>query len=193
MIKNIITISFLLILFIQTGCRKHQEIPPPEIPVLSDKKAFLKFGFKKENNPALLADIHAEIGKDTIYAKLISGISADQLIPYFTFEGQKVSIDTDTLKQQSDVHPQNFNKNLVYHITAEDGSRKSYTVVLETDIPVMHINTNGISINSKEEYIDAHMKLDGNLPAEFLYDGKMRIRGRGNFTWGLPKNHIKLN
>src|SRR5690606_41916985 len=105
MIKNLITIGLLLILFIQTGCRKHQEIPLPEVPVLSDKKAFLTFGFKKENNPALLADIHGEIGNDTIYAKLISGISADQLIPYFTFEGEKVSIDTDTLTQLSDVHP----------------------------------------------------------------------------------------
>lgn len=66
-------------------------------------------------------------------------------------------------------------------------------------IPVMYINTeNGAPIESKDEYINAEMKLQGNDTYKLssqLYSGDIQIRGRGNSTWKLAKKpyKIKLN
>ena len=63
-----------------------------------------------------------------------------------------------------------------------------------TDLPTLHINTYGNApVNSKETYVLATMHyVDGDSVA--VYDS-LRIRGRGNSTWRLPKKpyRIKFN
>ncbi len=55
-------------------------------------------------------------------------------------------------------------------------------------LPVIYIDTeNAQPIVSKEDYISAHLKIQGNdaynLGNTTLYDGVVNIRGRGNSTW----------
>lgn len=70
------------------------------------------------------------------------------------------------------------------------------TNMFMSQLPVIYIETEGRrEIKSKEEYIDADMKIQGN--AEYnsdkvLYDGKTQIRGRGNTTWEADKKPYKL-
>lgn len=63
-------------------------------------------------------------------------------------------------------------------------------------IPVIYIDTeNGVGITSKETYVNADMKIQGNETygeEAGLYDGAIEIRGRGNATWGNPKKPYKL-
>lgn len=170
------------------SCKKNKTIE--EEPTLSNKKSFLTFEFKKAQNAGLTEDIVCSIGNDTVYTHVLSGVQLTSLVPTFTFEGKNVT--TNNVEQVSAVTANNFSLPPTYLITAEDGSVKSYKVVFEVNIPVMHINTNAVLINSKENYVNATMKITGNIPAAFSYDGKMKIRGRGNFTWGLPKKPYKI-
>lgn len=58
--------------------------------------------------------------------------------------------------------------------------------------PVFQIDTGGVAITSKETYVDATYTItdtDGGL----LHSGAVKVRGRGNSTWLLPKKPLRLN
>lgn len=61
-------------------------------------------------------------------------------------------------------------------------------------IPVVYVNTeNNVGITSKEDYVNADMKIQGNEAYNTnLYQGGIEIRGRGNATWSNPKKPYKL-
>lgn len=66
-------------------------------------------------------------------------------------------------------------------------------------IPVVYITTKNLApIVSKEDYVDASIiieDLDCMYSQEQYFEGTMRIRGRGNTTWSMPKKpwRIKLD
>lgn len=62
-------------------------------------------------------------------------------------------------------------------------------------LPVVYINTEGgQGITSKEDYIDAKVKITGTTAdAKAEYDGKCETKGHGNSTWTrFPKKSYKL-
>ena len=63
-------------------------------------------------------------------------------------------------------------------------------------LPVVYIDTEGgQAITSKENYIDADLRVQGNdqfNSSNVLYNGKTEIRGRGNSTWAQPKKPYRL-
>ena len=63
-------------------------------------------------------------------------------------------------------------------------------------LPVVYIDTEGgQAITSKENYIDADLRVQGNdqyNSSKQLYNGKTEIRGRGNSTWSQPKKPYRL-
>lgn len=82
-------------------------------------------------------------------------------------------------------------------VTKEDKSEESRAKLYCSKLPVVYIDTeNGASIVSKEDYINATMKIQGNDkfdPEETtLYSGAIEIRGRGNSTWSQPKKPYKI-
>lgn len=67
------------------------------------------------------------------------------------------------------------------------------------ELPVIYLTTkNSAPIVSKEDYVEGAIKID-NPDRKFwdveLFEAPMKIRGRGNSTWGMPKKSwkIKLN
>ena len=78
----------------------------------------------------------------------------------------------------------------------EDDDEKLTYPTEDNKIPVVYINTeNGVKITSKEDYVNATMKIQGNdtySDSSILYDGEIEIRGRGNSTWGMPKKPYKI-
>ena len=78
--------------------------------------------------------------------------------------------------------------------TSTEESSTEYTY--ESNLPVVYINTeNGVGITSKEDYVNATMKIQGNdtySDSSILYDGEIEIRGRGNSTWNMPKKPYKI-
>ena len=81
-------------------------------------------------------------------------------------------------------------------VVVTDGEEKVSTKLYCSKLPVVYIDTeNGAQIVSKEDYINATMRIQGN--EEFnsektLYNGDIEIRGRGNSTWGMPKKPYKI-
>ena len=63
-----------------------------------------------------------------------------------------------------------------------------------SSFPTIRIQTAG-PVSSKETYVDATIRVEdpeGMYSDSLLYEGKMRIRGRGNTTWGMPKKPYRL-
>ena len=62
-----------------------------------------------------------------------------------------------------------------------------------TDLPQLWIATkNGVPITSKEVYVDATFKLINPALSAQPFDLNGKIRGRGQSTWGQPKNPYKV-
>ncbi len=64
-------------------------------------------------------------------------------------------------------------------------------------LPVVYVNTEANqAITSKEDYINGELRIQGNVQYNqensTLYDGTMKIRGRGNTTWGYEKKPYKI-
>ena len=64
-------------------------------------------------------------------------------------------------------------------------------------IPIIWIDTQSVPIDSKEDYVDATIVIEGGDPNHNLAETTTMIKGRGNSTWSLGlewgKNLIKLN
>ena len=58
----------------------------------------------------------------------------------------------------------------------------------ERTIPRIDIDTNGVKIKSKEEYVDCTVSISGTEIENY----EAGIRGRGNSTWGLPKKPYRI-
>lgn len=63
-------------------------------------------------------------------------------------------------------------------------------------IPVVRITTeNGAKIESKENYVNGTIRVEDpskRFSDVDVYEGTMRIRGRGNSTWGMPKKPYRI-
>lgn len=68
-----------------------------------------------------------------------------------------------------------------------------------TDIPALYIDTVGVEINSKEDYVVGSVSIIGSNGLSNLSSTKMKIKGRGNSTWwqggiwGKKPYQIKFN
>lgn len=70
----------------------------------------------------------------------------------------------------------------------KDQKKVAQCILLCSKLPVVYINTEGgADITSKNTYVTADFKIQGcdkyNSENTTLYDGKTKIRGRGNSTW----------
>lgn len=62
-----------------------------------------------------------------------------------------------------------------------------------TDLPIVRIVTEDrVPIVSKDDYVRATLTIDPNGTTEQALSVPLRIRGRGNTTWGMPKKPYKL-
>lgn len=72
---------------------------------------------------------------------------------------------------------------------------KDFDLYIYSGVPKIYINTNNISIKSKENRIMASMQIkngNSNYPEAGLYKGIIGIRGRGNSSWTLPKKPYNI-
>jgi hypothetical protein len=77
-----------------------------------------------------------------------------------------------------------------------DGKNAAFDItvsgtLVDTGLPVVYIDTeNSAAITSKEDYVSGTMTIwqEGSK----IHENTMRIRGRGNATWGYPKKPYKI-
>lgn len=200
--KKLITLSGnaywlpLFFLFFSLSCKKEYiyqtyTLDPTEHPV---ENSFYSFKFLPAENGDFINDV-VELN--------ISGTSITGRIPYYTnikklvasFEiSDSSTVVLNGIQQESGVTENDFSTPLNYQLVSKSGDTVQYVVNLVhfTGLPVITINTvNSEPITSKENYVNASIRIDGagKYPD---FQRAVKIRGRGNFTWTLPKKPFKL-
>lgn len=91
-------------------------------------KEITYFGFKQISNPVLTADVNGDINAtDRIITVVLPyGSGANGLKAAFETNG--VSVTVNSAEQVTDVTENNYLSDVMYRITAEDGSQNDYTV-----------------------------------------------------------------
>ena len=117
-----------------------------------------------------------------------------ELVASFQFIGSSVKVGD--IVQQSGSTTNDFTNSVVYTVVNADGDTQSYEVDLTkfTGLPIIHLKTNEYAaIDSKEDYVEGNVSIDGGRNYENLAEVKMKIRGRGNTTWSLhPKKPFQM-
>ena len=83
-----------------------------------------------------------------------------------------------------------------YSVSTSDGKLGQYEVDITyfTGLPIIYLETtNGEEIDSKEDYFTGSVSMEGSRYFTDLSSTTMKIRGRGNSTWGIhPKKPFQL-
>lgn len=148
------------------------------------------FSLKKTLNPTLNRDYELIIEENKVTKKIIS--IEKELIP--TFETPAMKVLVNGVPHESGKNSIDFSVPVTFTLISEFGSQKEYVVNIDwnTGLPHLFIITeNNAPVNSKDDYVQATLKLDGADIYED-YEGTTRIRGRGNSTWGMPKKPYRL-
>lgn len=152
------------------------------------------FVFEASKNPQLLlADITATINENgTISALIPYVIPNKKLIPTIEFSNKQAYIQSPEAIDDID-----FSSPVEITIRDTEGKTQEYKVLIYafTGLPIVYINTeNDTEITSKDEYINAHIRIieDIHTRSGEIFKSNVTIKGRGNSTWGLPKKPYAL-
>jgi beta-glucanase (GH16 family) len=160
------------------------EIPP----------VFSQFSFLMANNPSLSNDVHLDVGGGLISGRIAENVPVNNLVATFAHNGSTVTAE-DSL-QTNEITANDFTQIVNYRVTSASGLSRTYAVDLTkfTGLPIVYINTdNGVSINSKDDYVTATISVDGGRYISDMEATAIEIRGRGNSTWDLhPKKPYQM-
>jgi len=143
------------------------------------------------NNPDLKQDLNLLVNANKITGKLKSS----KRLFKATFNTLAADVSISDIKQQSGVTVNDFSGPVIYTLTSEYGLKAQFTVTINWESAVPHIyieTTNSAPIVSKEEYLNATIRIEGKGAFED-YKGTTKIKGRGNSTWiYYPKKPYRL-
>ena len=152
------------------------------------------FAFTSENNPELNQNVNLKLDGSTFKGRVPQNINISEFIPNFSYTGSSISIDGSP--QESGVTPNNFNNVVTYKVINDFGDEAEYQIDVTkfTGLPIINLITDGsVQIDSKEDYVEGDVSLDGRRDFESLSDLSMKIRGRGNSTWFIhPKKPFQM-
>ena len=153
-----------------------------------------KFYFLRSSNPGLNQDSYATIENDIIKGRFPLGVDVKNMIASFDHTGAQILSNNQT--QISGESVNDFTDILNYEVKTADGKSGQYEVDMTyfTGLPVIYLETsNGVEIDSKEEYFEGSISIDGGRYFSDFTSTSMKIRGRGNSTWGIhPKKPFQL-
>ena len=152
------------------------------------------FAFTSENNPELNQNVNLVLDGNTFKGRVTQNINISEFIPNFSYTGSAISIDGSP--QESGVTPNNFNNVVTYKVVNDFGDEAEFQIDVTkfTGLPIINLITDGsVQIDSKEDYVEGDVSLDGRRDFESLSDLSMKIRGRGNSTWFIhPKKPFQM-
>ena len=115
--------------------------------------------------------------------------------PSFSSEGV---LTVNGAVQRDGIDAHDFKNNVIYTVTAEDGSSWNYTVIfdspLKSGLPIIKIDIDGgKEITEKvSAYENAYIKVIDKKNPEYSFEKEVGIRGRGNTTWKYPKKPWRI-
>ena len=178
---------YIILLFFIVSCNENDSV------VLSVRPTLSSFRIEAINNPLYIQDdIVLEVDNGLIEGRVPYLSDLSSLVASFSFEGKAAYVDG--VEQISGVTKNDFTKDVIYKVVAEDGTEEAYYVVSIknfTGIPVVKISTHDIPILDKDTWIEADMTIDGMVAFE-NYSDKAFIKGRGNSTWAAIKKPYAL-
>jgi hypothetical protein len=147
------------------------------------------FTFEAAKNPgALHEDVSLTVQGDRIIGFAPEGTDLSALVATVT-----TSAGATTLRSMSEPNAgDDYSRAVVYTVEAEDGTLRDYKIYLyqQTSLPQISITTDdGVGITSTDDYVNGSVKITN---ADMPYEGRMRIKGRGNSTWTLPKKPYRI-
>lgn len=186
--------GLFIILMAFFSCKKETIINQSLIAETASTYNFIKFWFDTAQNPLYLnSTISMTIDGNSITGRVPYYTNITSLIPSFEMNGVSVTVNDSV--QTSGGNAQNFKKVVYYNVVGEDGTKSTYAINLTnfTGLPVINIKTaDGIAITSKDDYVTGTISIDGAGIYDDLSETSMKIKGRGNSTWGQPKNPYKM-
>ena len=193
--KTIIFSLFLLNVLFLSACGDKSEATPDIVPpTVIEGTNLSQFSFLRENNPDLDNDIDLVIDNNFITGRITTNIKVDSLIATFSHDGAEIIVN-DVVQNNSST-TNDFTDIVTYTVKTSDGIEESYQVDLTkfTGLPIVYLSTdNNAAIDSKEDYVEGNVTLDGGRTTDSLPSTWMKIRGRGNSTWGIhPKKPFQM-
>lgn len=117
----------------------------------------------------------------------------------WTLDGRSVGVHKEDVPDEDALPVYIFEQYMDLHLFLSNGS--SFFLPFRPGrtsgrIPVVRITTrDGTGITSKENYVEGTLVIENPdlmFGGEERFEAVMRIRGRGNFTWTLPKKPYKI-
>ncbi|MBQ7823895.1 MAG: CotH kinase family protein [Bacteroidaceae bacterium] len=180
--KNYIFI--IIILFYSCSNTEKEDIPIPQI------KSFM---FLMKDNPQYLSeDIVGTIKNNQIILRIPHILSKQNLIPTIKLSDEQYSWIKEDITLGFD-----FSSPVEITIENKNGETQTYEIIVYafTGLPIVYIDTeNNESITSKDRYLNANIQIieDIYTRSEKTFKSNVKIKGRGNSTWTLPKKPYAL-
>lgn len=153
-----------------------------------------KFSFLTVHNPSLSSDIDLTLGDGHITGRLEASAEVDNLVATIVHDGSEITVEG--VSQTDGVTANDYTYPLTYRLTSDSGFETTYSVDITqfTGLPMIYLTTeNNAPIESKEDYIEGRVSVDGWRDHPSLDEMDMKIRGRGNSTWFLhPKKPFQM-
>ena len=187
---------FLFLVFLLLSCDKTNELlhdigPEKSNPELKDFR-FLS----KTNNIVLVSDITCNVIGDSVIDCHIPHIVENKfLVPTFNSNYGELYLDGDRVV--SGVTKIDCSRPVKLELRHNSKSTL-YTLRVKcfTGLPVVYINTeNNTPITSKDDYLKGTIKIVEDVVTRGsgdVFESEMKIKGRGNSTWSLPKKPYKI-
>ena len=181
--------TILIIALLLISCSNDNE--PSGVPV--EGTEITSFSFLLSDNPSLDSDIVLSIDNNTISGRVAYNGDITNLSATFEYSGTEVFVDG--FSQTSGTTYNDFSNVVTYSVLDSEGHQEDYDVRVKyfTGLPIYYIDTNGLPIDSKEDYIGGNASIYGGLDYSDFQNTEKEIRGRGHSTWFVhPKKPYQL-
>lgn len=168
-----------------------KENPIDYSKILEDTK-ITAFKLEASNNPQLKYDIEGYWKDNVIYCFVPSGVDKSKLVGTFEKDGHADILVGDVV-QESGITSNDFSNKVIYKVA--DSRNVTYSIeVVNSSVPTIEIETESKqTVESKDNYLNGTMRIVGtDNYKEGLYEGSIRIKGRGNSTWKYEKKPYKI-
>ena len=187
--KNILSVLLIIPVMFLSSCSDDST----EIEPVVQATKITEFYFSQSNNANLDWNQFATIENDIISGRLPLGVDIQNMVVNFEHEGSEVMVNNKV--QISGETAVDFTQIQNYTVTTSDGKSSQYEVDIAyfTGLPIIYLETaNGAEIDSKEDYVTGSLSMYGGRYFSDLTSTTMKIRGRGNSTWGHRKKPYQL-
>lgn len=174
--------------------------PDVEEVITVDDLKIKSISISPDNNPAVYGTVTFKQDDSGIFKGKIDHYKTDITALKATFDVVAARVSVNGVDQDSGNTANDFSKQIVYRLYADDGQYKEYNVELETGtytgLPLVAILTDGEKpISSKEVWVSGRALVDSQDSDFEGFMGDAEFKGRGNNTWRLDKKPyaIKLS